>query len=246
MPQKPKFRLGRPKRRRASTAHADEQCDAALGTEDLAASADEYEEVKTSRKYADDRILLYAQLAWAPDYKEIFRFEAEINGSLDSVEDYASGYRKRQMRAGVEGVAEDSAMRISEDRERLERERNVHYVPFSQAMKGVNFLIDQVPTHTWRVERKAKRVVGRAYATKLLWQMLECRPPPSTPENEFFQMFVYDQTYATAGGGHGVGSNSHNGVGRFDAEGKRIRVQREVYINAFDVHIGMASALRPS
>ena len=90
-------------------------------------------------------------------------------------------------------------------------------------MKGVNFLIDQVPTHTWRVERKAKRVVGRAYATKLLWQMLECRPPPSTPENEFFQMFVYDQTYATAGGGHGVGSNSHNGVGRFDAEGKRIR-----------------------
>lgn len=46
-----------------------------------------------------------------------------------------------------------------------------------------------------------------------------------------------DQTYATAGRGHGAGSSYSNAVGRLDDKGNAVRVQREVYVNTIDVHV---------
>ena len=85
------------------------------------------------------------------------------------------------MRGGDENARRRSVKRVSADLERLRRERNMHYIPFSQAVKGAVFLIDQVKNVTWDAERMARRVVGRDYAHDLLQAMIDVRPPPPEP-----------------------------------------------------------------
>ena len=186
---------------------------------------------------SEARLELYARLAWMPEYSAVYELEAEINGAAAAVEHYLSDHRRQQMSAGNENVRMQSMLRISQDHERLMRERSRHYVPFSQAIKAANWVIDQVPTLTWEKERKDRKIAGRTFGTKLLWKMLDVRPEPMGETNPDCSFCVFDQVNAMAGGGHGHGSKKFGGIGRIDEKGKRIEVQRETYVNIFDVHV---------
>ena len=127
MPQRAKPRLSGPKRRcknRASTAEP--------------AAPNEAPAVHAAMQgltfNAEARLILFAQLAWLDDYIPVLQAEAEENGAVDAVAISLSGYRARQLRKSPRADAAfwQSALRISRDRERLKREKNVHYLSFSQ------------------------------------------------------------------------------------------------------------------
>jgi hypothetical protein len=244
MPKKVRAKIGRQPRRRSSAAVGpggqeaetlppDEEAETRAWESAAGVPVEEHTEARAAA-----RLRAYAVLAWEDDYEPMFMLEAELNGAVAEAERYESSYRARQVRGGDENARRRSVKRISADLERLRRERNVHYVPFSQAVKGAVFLIDQVKSATWDAERRARRVVKREYAHDLLQAMVDVRPPPPEPANDDVDFFVFDQTYASAGGGHGAGSTHANPVGRIDDKGERIKTQRETYIISFDVHIG--------
>ena len=190
---------------------------------------------------AEQRLEFYAMLAWLPDYSAVYDMEAEINGATAMVDSYTSGYRRRQMAAAAGSDNEarrKSVLRLSVDKERMLREKNIHHISFAQAIKGVMFLIEQVKAKVWDKERKDRCVPGRDYAQRMLWKMLEMRPEPEEPRSELITWRVFDQTNVMAGGGTGGhGSKKFGGIGRLDKDGKVIAVQRETYINAFEVFV---------
>ena len=154
MPQRSKSKLSAPKKRRAAHLSGAAAPDR-RGSGGLPAQADPYVEPpaltpdaasKGSRRFAADRLELYALLAWSHNYARLFKLEAEANGAHEAVGEYMSTYRQRQLRAGGAAAAQsldDSAVRVSHDFERLARERCMHYIPFSQAVKAVSMLVDQ-------------------------------------------------------------------------------------------------------
>ena len=186
---------------------------------------------------AESRLEFYARLAWLPEYSSVYEFEAKINGATGKVDEFASSYRQRQLVAGSDGTREKSEHRISQDLERVLREQDMHYIPFSQAIKSAIYMVDQVSTKIWEKERKDRRIAGRDYGTKLLWKMIDVRPEPEEERNEDISFWVFDQTNVMAGGGHGHGSKKFGGIGRLDKDGNVIKVQRETYINSFDVFV---------
>ena len=127
-------------------------------------------------------------------------------------------------------------LRISQDFERLLREKDVNYMPFSQAIKSAVYMVDQVKTMTWVKERKDKdrRIAGRTFGMQLLWKMIDVRPEPvpEEPINPDVAPWVYDQVNAMVGGGHGHRSKKHGGIGRIDKVCEQIEVQRETYVNS--------------
>ena len=242
MPQKAKSRIGRPTRRTQDKSLFIPLVHSAAEAQPLEEPLEEPLWGGLGRgEYAEARMRLYAELAWLTDYTSVLNLEAEMNGAAMGAEEHMSGYRRREMQrsAGGEEVHWKAIRRVSHDHERLLREKNVHYVPFSQAVLSVSYLVDQVSESVWERDRKNRRVVSRVYATQLLWTMLGCRPPPKEPANIDIDFFVYDQTYAVEGGGHGAGSTLRGarGIGRIDSNGERIRVKRETYINAFEVFV---------
>ena len=64
----------------------------------------------------------YARLAWAHDYRPIFKVAAELNNAESVMLHHQSDYRRRQIGAGGE-VAEEAhlraLLRVSSDVERL-------------------------------------------------------------------------------------------------------------------------------
>ena len=194
-------------------------------------------------KYSEARLELYGRLAWFNDYEPIYLLEAQMNGAAAAVEHYQSDYRRQQLSAGNEDARRKSMLRISQDYERLLREQDCHYVPFSQAIKSAMWCIDQVKTAAWEKERKDKKVAGRTYGMQLLWKMIDVRPDPEEKVNEDVSFAVFDQVNIMAGGGHGHGSKKFNGIGRFDEKGKRVEVQRETYVNIFDVHVSASDCI---
>ena len=242
MPQKAKSRIGRPTRRTQDKSLFIPLVHSAAEAQPLEEPLEEPLWGGLGRgEYAEARMRLYAELAWLTDYTSVLNLEAEMNGAAMGAEEHMSGYRRREIQrsAGGEEVHWKAIRRVSHDHERLLREKNVHYVPFSQAVLSVSYLVDQVSESVWERDRKNRRVVSRVYATQLLWTMLGCRPPPKEPANIDIDFFVYDQTYAVEGGGHGAGSTLRGarGIGRIDSNGERIRVKRETYINAFEVFV---------
>lgn len=121
MPIRAKARLSGPRKRRTVKASIGEP--AALQPSDAVQGFN-----------AEARITLYAQLAWLNDYTPLLQQEAIENGAADAVSSNLSGYRAQQMRKSsrADAVFWQSALRISKDYERLKRERNVHYISFSQ------------------------------------------------------------------------------------------------------------------
>jgi hypothetical protein len=113
----------------------------------------------------------------------------------------------------------------------LQRSANVLFVPFSQAVKAVSFLYSNVSGPTWVAERKAKRVVGRAYAERLLDAMLLCRPPPrfEVQSVEVIASIGVDQTYAKAAGRTGI--SSYSAVETVDEQGNAVSRERMTYLN---------------
>ena len=191
-------------------------------------------------KYAEARLEFYAKLAWLPDYTDVYLMEAEINGAHADVEEHCSEYRRLQVAAGDDDARRKSMLRISQDKERQLREQDRRYVGFSQAIKSAMFVIDQVPTKTWDKEVKDKKVPGRTYGKSLLEKMVDVRPDPPEPTNPDVSFYVFDQVNTMAGGGRGHGSKKFGGIGRFDKDGNRVEVQRETYINSFDVFVPAA------
>ena len=85
------------------------------------------------REYSEARLELYARLAWLSSYRTVYELEAQMNGAAADVEHYQSDYRRQQMDAGNDDARKRSMLRVSQDYERLLREEDMHYVPFSQA-----------------------------------------------------------------------------------------------------------------
>ena len=140
MPQRPKSHLSAPKKRRGahlsnasvpdrrdSDDNPPVQADAALD------EGEPHAHDINSRRFAENRLELYAMLGWSHCYARLFQLEAQANGAHEAVGEYMSTYRQRQLRAGGAAAArvlDDSAVRISHDFERLARERCMHYIPF--------------------------------------------------------------------------------------------------------------------
>ena len=115
-----KSRLSGPKKRRTDRASTAEQVQLC-------------EEPPSYDFKSDHRLTLFAILAWGHDYTPILKREAEENGAVDAVLGNASSYRQRSLQHGKQGAAFwQSALRISRDHERLKREKNIHYISFSQ------------------------------------------------------------------------------------------------------------------
>ena len=188
-------------------------------------------------KWAEARLDFFARLAWLPDYTEVYLLEAEMNGAAAAAEQHRSEHRRRQVAAGKDDAHQKSVLRISQDFERLKREKDRRYVGFSQAIKSAMYVVDQEKTASWEKERKDKRVAGRKYGKLLLEKMVDVRPDPPEPINPHVSLYVFDQVNTMAGGGRGHGSKKFGGIGRFDKDGNRVEVQRETYINSFDVFV---------
>ena len=195
-------------------------------------------EVKRSPHSAADLHTLYAMLAWLPDYTHIFRLLATQNGADAQVEQHASQYRLTKMRREgdeAEEVRMRSVMRISHDIDRQKREKNMHYVPFAQAVKSIVFLSDQVKAATWENERRNKRVPGKQFAMDVLRRMVDVRPKPAFTVHQHIAHAVFDNTYSTQGAG--TGSQRSRANERIDGEGHKLVRQRAVYINSMDVAV---------
>ena len=185
---------------------------------------------------AVERRQLFARLLWLADYSLIFSVEAALNAEKlkGLMSEYTSNHARRLMQQDTpEG---HRAVQAVEQRLRdcvgfLERARNRHHVPISQAAKAVSYLCSGVAKPIWVAERKARRVVGREYAMDLLREMALCRPPPPFEEQErtLIASIGFDQTYAKAGAG--TGRSAYNAVQTVDAQGNAIDVERMVYIN---------------
>ena len=154
---------------------------------------------------AVERRRLYAMLAWRSDYADILRLEANTNRETISNlgEQRQSGYAKRLIRKGgeaAERIERASELRLNDVAGFLARAGNVHVVPWSQAMRSISFLHDQVSTATWSQERHARRVVGRPYAMSVLEEMVECQPPPCEERHDTIWSIGFDQTYVRGAG----------------------------------------------
>ena len=128
-------------------------------------------------------------------------------------------------------MAESVSTRLRDVDGILARSRNVHHVPFSQAMKGVMFRHSRTPHHVWAAECKARRVVGRPYVDSLLCAMLLCRPPPrfQVQRSEVIASIGLDQTYARSAGSTGI--SSYRPIQTVDASGAPKVQERMTYLN---------------
>lgn len=194
------------------------------------------EAIPAPRVTAAERKQLFARLLWLFDYKPIFAAERELNKPLLELlkSNYTSAHTWRLMHSSsAAGEAATAAVeaRLGECIGFLERSRNRLHVPFSQVAKAISYLASGTPKVTWTAERKAQRVVGRAYAIDVLEEMALCRPPPPFEEleREVLVSIAFDQTYAKAGAGTGV--SRYNGVQTVDKEGNAVGRERMVYIN---------------
>ena len=98
-------------------------------------------------------------------------------------------------------------------------------------------MANQVSTLEWTVATGRREMPTRHYAKQLLEKMMEVRPPPNFALHPHIVSFVFDQTYAVKGRGSGAGSKYTNPVGRVDEKGEKIKKQRVVYVNSFDMAI---------
>ena len=157
MPQRAKSHLGRPVRRSRQPAHLIAHAVHATAQD----AGMEPEPEKRVRDYAEARLELYARLAWLHEYSVVYELEAQNNGAAAAVEHHQSNYRRLQMGAGNDDARKQSMLRISQDYERLLREKDVHYIPFSQAIKSAVWVVDQVlSTATWDKQGQAHRRTG--------------------------------------------------------------------------------------
>ena len=189
---------------------------------------------KSSRLTSNERYGLFARLAWLNCYEVIFAAEraadAELMAELSSR--FASTYTVRAMAQDPEGLQAAALFdRVRESGGFLRRAADVTHVPFSQAVKAVAFLAAMTPKTVWAAERRARRVVCRAFAMTLLQTMALCRPPPPFELHDCISMFVVDQTYARTGG---CGSSKYRAVEQLDADGERRKEERLVYMNGFE------------
>lgn len=152
---------------------------------------------------AVQRRRFYAKLAWGDDYSSILRLEASTNSAaLDELVPL-SQYARRQLKKGgtaAKQLEERLLLRRNDIAGYVQRAGNVHAVPWSQAMRGISFLNDQIRTATWDQERSARRVVSRQYALWTLEEMAACRPPPPFDVHDGIFAIGFDQTYVRGPG----------------------------------------------
>ena len=71
-------------------------------------------EQRKGRFFAQDRMRLYAKLAWhgGDAYKRFFLLEAKANGAAAAIEEHQSGYRRLQMKEQEEETDEPGDARL--------------------------------------------------------------------------------------------------------------------------------------
>ena len=188
------------------------------------------------RLLAEERRFMFARMAWSASYRDMF--DAEETSSQQALqlqpEQHTSSYTRRLMATDSERGHRAAAAvhgRLGDAAACLQRSKNVHIVPFKQAMKAISYLQRSVPTSVWAEERKARRIVGREYAEQLLRAMVSCRPPPAfevLPPLTITSI-CFDQTFAQAGGTTGI--SKYRAIQTVDDEGNPVSRERMVYIN---------------
>ena len=186
---------------------------------------------------ADERYTLFAHLAWLSCYPAIFAVERAADGAsltYDLSTRFASAATRRAVSSAPDGPqARKLFERLGDAAGMLRRSANVQFVPFAQAVKAVAFLAAMVPKTIWAAERRARRVVGRAWAMTLLGVMVDLRPPPPFETHDCVRAVVVDQTYARTGG-CGTGSSKYRAVEALNADGERRKEERLVYMNGLE------------
>lgn len=214
MPAKQKKRIGKLPKRRTKPLHSAAR----------EAGAKESQESKQYALSSTERLRLYALLAWHSCYEIIFEAERVIAPDLSSElgQRLASKYTARAAALNPEGrQASHLTSMVQEIGGAMQRAKNVKFVPFSQAVKGIFFLATMCRKVLWLSELRARRVVGRQYVMNVLRAMIPLRPPPPIEQvSEDVKFFTVDQTYARTGGS-GVGVTKYRAVETLGPDGKR-------------------------
>ena len=175
---------------------------------------------------AEVRLQIFAKLGWLQDYTPILEMERFYNGQLqeDLQDSHLSGYARRLIRSG--GERGDDVLRRQQGRVgdvvgMLQRGANVHAVPFSQAVRAVSWLYCRVSKPVWETERRNRRIVGKAWARRLVQQMARCKPPPPFEPDMRLVSIAFDQTYARGSGTTGV--SQYAPIRTVDADGEKAR-----------------------
>ena len=110
--------------------------------EDLPAAPDAAESPQRSRRMpACERYALFARLAWLPNYAYIFAAERAAGAATGSQDSSVSAYTRRAIERDLAGRQAQALLARSGDTDGfLRRSANVHFVPFSQAVKSISFL----------------------------------------------------------------------------------------------------------
>ena len=142
MPTRKKSRLSGPRRGPKSKAQLPvDPDDAEDDLKDMPELVPESSDGESDEEvtFAEKRMTTYAKLLWGDpeQIRAALLEEAEMNGATAEVEQHISDYRKEQLAKAAPDLAkqvrDDIALRISADKERLLRERDVHYFPLQQA-----------------------------------------------------------------------------------------------------------------
>ena len=99
------------------------------------------------------------------------------------MESWVSRYAGGVLRRGGEKAAEmrrKIEMRLGDAADVLARTINMFYVPFIQVVKAIAWMFMSVNKKVWAAERKARRIVGREYALKVL--ELAVKPGEDPPQ----------------------------------------------------------------
>lgn len=185
---------------------------------------------------AAKRFALFAMLAWTWDYGIIINAERSMHDVLvhEMAAEWTSGYMRRGMNGADHEQATAKIMdRMNDIAGNLDRSRNVHFIPFSQAVKGVSYLYSVVPGNQWARERALRRIVGRQWAKELLEHMADCRPPPPFEQSNWLWSIAFDQTYVRKAGGT-TGTTRYRPVQTVDEDGELCEPERMTYINGQD------------
>ena len=124
-------------------------------------------------------------------------------------------------------------MRLGDAADVLARTINMFYVPFIQVVKAIAWMFMSVNKKVWAAERKARRIVGREYALKVLELAVKFKPPPPFEINPFVVSFAVDQTRIRESGSRrvGTGISRYRAIATVDEHGESTKAKDLTYMN---------------
>ena len=132
-----------------------------------------------------------AEKLWSPTYDALIREELAEHPELAGMVRGAVGQPGRASATQVE-LVESAATGIVAQIRRL---RNKRDIPLVVAARSLSWLMAMARTKQWNEERRARRLLDRRVAMKILERMTALAPPPAFAVNPLVKLGFVDQTY---------------------------------------------------